>query len=358
MKISDLAGLKGLKITGPDKAGTEPAPASTPGKFNLEEGQLLKGRVVGFTPEGKVLLEIGGRTISARSEIALRPGSELWLEVRQGGDSPWLSLADRKGVAQKFLQELLPSAAQLAKALSVLLGIAGKSGESGPGGGIENILQQFASLSQGAEARPEEVVRLLAWMNAGPEGEAPGLFDARLSDQLRAAVDLLSRNQELLPKSEVGGLQRLASMLDMHQQLNSLPSSPAQPLYLIFPVFFALGSGWGEWMFIREEDRGKGAAGGRVTLSFFLEMSRLGELQFELRIEGKSLHGDLVVADQEVLDFLGGQISELKELLGKLGYGPVYFRLRIGQTGMLQELKAVLENVARLRPVSIVDVTA
>lgn len=359
MKISDPAGLKGLKISSPDKAGAEPAAPAAPGKFNLEAGQIIKGRVAGFTPEGKVLLEVGGRTISARSEIALKAGSELWLEVRQGGDSPWLSLADRKGVAQEFLQELLPSAGQLAKALNALLGLAsGKSGESGPGGGIEKILQQFASLAQGAEARPEEVIRLLSWMNTGAEGKAADLFGGRLSEQLRAAADFLGRNQELLPKSEIVGLQRLASLLDMHQQLNSLPSSSAQPLYLIFPCFFALGSGWGEWMFIREEARGKGVEDPRQTLSFFLEMSRLGELQIELRIEGKSLQGDLVVADQEVLDFLGRQIAELKDLLGKLGYGPVYFRLRIGQTGMLQELKAVLENVAQLKPVRIVDIKA
>jgi hypothetical protein len=144
----------------------------------------------------------------------------------------------------------------------------------------------------------------------------------------------------------------------MHQQLNLQPSPANQALYLIFPCFFALQSGWGEWMFIRDEEAEKSSGAPGFTLSFFLEMSSIGELQVQLKVKGKAVQGDVVVAGPEVLSFLRENLPELQDILAGLGYGPVHFQLRLGQTGLLRELKTAVENAAQLKAVQIVDVQA
>lgn len=359
MKISDLLPLKGITITGPEKGGTEQGAVAPAGKLGLVSGEILKGQVVGFTPEGKVLLEIGGQTVSARSEVALKLGSELWFEVRQGGSSPWLSVAEKKGLAFEFLQEFLPSAPGLGRATDLLLQLAGQrlQGEDAAGA-AGTFLQELVSLAQGAESRPEALARLVSWLAPSPAEEGGSISGKGLSAQLRAAEEVLRRSPELFSKADLGAVQRYVTLLEMQQQLNILPSPANQALYLIFPCLFALHSGWGEWMIIRDKEAKKSPGAPGFTLSFFLEMSSLGELQVQLKVMDKALQGDVVVAGPEVLAFFRENLAELQEILAGLGYGPVHFRARTGQTGMLRELKAAFENAAQLPPVRIVDVQA
>lgn len=67
-------------------------------------GQLFKGRVAGFTEDNKILLEVDGRLLTAKSVVPLEVGSEVWLETESGGDLPLLSLAAKKGAVQDFLK--------------------------------------------------------------------------------------------------------------------------------------------------------------------------------------------------------------------------------------------------------------
>ncbi|MFH1019388.1 MAG: hypothetical protein V1782_02085, partial [Pseudomonadota bacterium] len=70
------------------------------------------------------------------------------------------------------------------------------------------------------------------------------------------------------------------------------------------------------------------------------------------------LQGECVVKSEAVRDHLTPQLAELEELLGKLGYGAVYFSCRVAKAGMLESLKTGIEAAAQMDSVRIVDLEA
>ena len=108
------------------------------------------------------------------------------------------------------------------------------------------------------------------------------------------------------------------------------------------------------------EREGRGDEGGEpsYTLSFFLEMSAIGEVQLQVAVRGKALHGEIVVGSGKVLEHMAAQLADLAGILEGLGYSPVGFSCRIGKNSMLQELKSAIEEAAQLLPVRILDVRA
>ena len=87
-------------------------------------------------------------------------------------------------------------------------------------------------------------------------------------------------------------------------------------------------------------------------------MSRLGEVQIQLRVKGQTLQGECVVGSEAVREHLVPQLGELEELLGKLGYGAVHFSCRVAKVSMLESLKSTVEAAAQLESVRIVDLEA
>lgn len=67
-------------------------------------GDMLKARVLSVQADGTAILETNGRTLTAKSFVSLVPGEEMWLEVKEEGVSPLLSLAGKKGAAHDFIK--------------------------------------------------------------------------------------------------------------------------------------------------------------------------------------------------------------------------------------------------------------
>jgi len=352
--------LKGIQLpsSGRSEGGDKPG---LPASLLLGQGQLVRGEVTGLTPEGKILLTIGGQTVEARSELALKPGSALWLEVRQT-EPLWLRVADKKGAAQEFLRQYCADPAAMGKGLRALLGLAFLAEAEKSLLDQSVVLQNFANAAMGAEADPGRIVRLLNMLGVGAIEQNSGTGQAGAgAERLHELVALLAEDRGgVLGKASAAAMQKLGLLLELQGELNALPASAQQAQFLLFPCVFAMGAGVGQWLFSldRGEDQAATGEGRGYTLSFFLEMSRLGEVQIQIRVKEQSLQGECIVNGEAVQKHLAPQLGELEELLGNLGYGQVHFSCRVAKTTMLESLKGGIEAAAQLESVRIVDLKA
>lgn len=352
--------LKGIQLpaSGRSDGGHKPG---VPAPLLFGQGQLVRGEVTGLTPDGKVLLAVGGQTIEARSEVALKPGSALWLEVQQT-EPLWLRVADKKGAAQEFLRQYYADPAAMGKGLRALLGLAFLADAEKSLTDQAGVLQNFANAAMGPEADPGRIIRLLAMLGGGVTAENNGTGQAGPGpEKLHELIALLAEDRGgVLGKASASAMQKLGLLLELQGELNALPASAQQAQFLLFPCVFAMGAGVGQWLFTLDRGEDQAATGEErgYTLSFFLEMSRLGELQIQLRVKGQTLQGECVVNGEVVREHLGPQLAELEELMGKLGYGPVHFSCRVAKAGMLESLKTGIEAAAQLDSVRIVDLEA
>ncbi|MDH5299056.1 MAG: flagellar hook-length control protein FliK [Desulfobulbaceae bacterium] len=371
MKIQNrFPGTAGSSAKQP--AGETPGrPAAAGQPLSLVAGQILKGRVVSLEGDGKVLLEINQRLVTARSLIPLVPGSELLFEVKEGGASPWLALAGKKGAVQEVLRLLLGEAAGLARAANIL----------GGGGGVgaaasamalpppllalwEGIRSEATALAVTGEADVGKLGRLLAWLRPD-EGSGRGnpLFPSSLGSRLAQVVDGFRALDEdgTLPAGDrpvVAGLDKMARLVEGMQELNRQPLIPGQPDFLLLPCFFAGDNGWGQWLFSMEDGGGgeEGAASG--VIDFFLQMSRLGDLHLKILLKGGGLHGEFFVADEQVRSHLAAGLPQLTSLFEGYGFQPVSFSCLPARENLLQSLKQNLERRGQLKSFSLVDLTA
>jgi len=349
MKIGESPFLhKGIQpsASGRSAGGDRPG---LPVPLAFGQGQLVRGEVKGLNQEGEFLLESGGQIFAARSEVELKPGSALWFEVQET-EPLWLRVADKKGAAQELLRQYCADPAAMGKGLRVLLGLALLADSESSLAAQAAALQNFATAAIGPEADSGRIIRLLAMLGGGTDVE-----------KFHQLVALLGEDRgELLGKANAASLQKLALLLELQDELNALPVSTRQAQFLLFPCAFVMGAGVGQWLFSldRGEDQTVTGEDRGYTLSFFLEMSRLGEIQIQLRAKGKTLQGECVVSNEAVREHLAPQLVELEELLGKLGYESVHFFCRVARVSMLESLKVGLETAAQLGNVRIVDLTA
>jgi len=337
---------------GPVERGDSGKAGDMPMRLLLGQGQIVRGQVLGFTPEGKLLLAVGGQTLEARSEVALKVGSSLWLEVKQ--EEPlWLGLADRKGAAQEFLRQYISDPSSMERGLRALLSLAVQS-ETGPIlAGQDEFLRSVAQLMVGRDADPAQVVRLLSLLGSG-EGSVSGQLPEKLQELLR---DIALDPGRFPDKEGLAAMQKLAGLLDLQRELNALPPAANQSLFLLLPCFFAMGAGSGHWLLGLDRDEEGGGEQG-CTLSFFLEMSRLGEMQIQAKVKGDSLRAEFVVGSTAVRDYLKPRLLELGESLSGLGYAPVSLFCREGEVSLLSALKKGIEDGVKLDGLRVVDLKA
>jgi len=491
MKITEQSHLSIYKI----ETGTgQKAPVSK-GTDNLPfaPGQLIKGTVAGFTLDGKVLLDVGGQTVTARTLVPLTLGSELWLETGKGDSSPLLTLAAKKGAVQDFLKlfisgtplpssntkglsdllsALLPELASQAtvggqvttgsliaatsgsesfpeaiKILTLLLG--GSSGsqqeitrlldslnpkqamlkpvlepgmkklvkilsgaqkeiaqlldplnpkqamlKQGPEAGMDKLLkiltgaqkeiaqmldllgQNKANLKLGLEPGMDKLVKILtgaqkeivqmldllgqnkANLKLGLEPGVDKLVKILAGTQKEIAMlfDSLDQKAAMLKPGLEPGAEKLVKILAAHQQINSQPPQTTDQNFFLFPCFFAGNAGWGEWIFSMEK-RADPAGGEHYSLSFFLEMSRLGPLALQATIAGRTITGQFLLESEKARSHVEDNVQELAHILGKQGYHPVSFTCRVNRENIVSQFKEALEEKAAIRRFSLLDVS-
>lgn len=365
MKIGGLFSIRGIQ----EVVGREPGQA-TEGRrlesLQLTAGQLVRGRVVDLLGQGKVLLNIEGRMLSAESHVAMQEGQELWLEVKGSGDKPWFALAGKKAAVREVLRLLLADTQSIGKSGRSLLNLADLPKDAvAPelNARLTELLGKFTDNAVGGRPEAEKIIRLLNWLGVGQShggGKrfSPQHFGRQLADILEGLVSSGS-GRVAGPGGEFASLEKLAGLLETLHQLNSQPVSSDQDLFFLYPCFFSGAAGWGEWLVSLdreglEDGRQQGSV---VSLEFFLEMSRLGELHLQLSMHGKTLRGELALATDAARQHLQEQLPELTGALEGLGYQSVQIGCCLSTDSLLQKMKISLEEKARLRPDNLFHVT-
>jgi len=347
MKISEQSHLSIYKIE--PGTGQKVPPSKNQADLPFAPGQLIKGIVAGFTGDGKVLLDVGGQTVTARTLVPLTLGSELWLETGESGSSPLLTLAAKKGAVQDFLKLLIagaPLASANTRGLADLLSALLPELASQASAGGQVTTGSLIAATSGGESFPEAIkmLTLLLGSSSGPRKEILELLDTfEQKDSMQKPV--------LDPPTE-----KLLKILAAHQQINSQPPQKIEQNFLLFPCFFAGNTGWGEWIFSMGKEGGQDREE-RYSLSFYLEMSRLGPLALQATIADKTITGQFLLASEKARAHVADHVQELVQILGKQGYQPAGFTCLVSRENMVSQLKEALEEKAAIRRFSLLDVS-
>ncbi len=353
MKINQFSTL-----TLPQQAIKETSDSGRPveaggGRTHVRADQMLKGVVMGKTPTG-YLVQTDSGVLTASSLIPLEIGREFWFERLGGSDSALVSASPQKAIPV-IMRSLLP-----------LLGVGGgenpfaalfKQGEGAATAEVNNLLAPLADYGVGPMASPIKLLAFIAAMNQ----VSPG--DTALLNSIMGLVDDDRDGQAgQTAKVKDGGVAALSKLFDAHAQLNNLVQSSQQNQGLfLFPCFFAGASGWGEWLFsfTKEEGGAEDAQPPGYGISFYLTMSRLGDLHLQLAGKGKALQGVFSLPSREAATHVNANLDQLLPILERL-YKPVTLSCRCESVNNLHMIKDDLSRKVGMSGdlFTLVDVTA
>lgn len=330
MKIGDSPIADPGRIRHPYGTGTErqarEAVAGLP-----EVGQLLKGRVVTVDAAGVLTVETEFGFLKATAAATLPVGRESWFQVVQGGGSPLLAEAGKTNAVLNLLRIVLP-------------GLVGAGPSAGPESTQEQAVRAFLE-GHAMDGRPDPVklAKTMAQFCPSPPREG------------KAALPL---------GAELGGaespiLQKARHLVEAHAMVNQ-PGGSAGCDYVIFPVFFAEQAGKGEWLFSFDRQTPAEEAGGEIaTLSFYLAMSRLGDVHISLATRPQTLSGVITVASEEAASHVRQYLPPLVQALERLTEGTAAITCRCGPVDCLKALKEDLTaKLGQVDRYALIDIRA
>lgn len=363
MRIGDFFPILDQKPQQGQRSAAAERPADALDNLRLAVGQLIKAKVSEAETEGRLLLTMAGKTIPVRSEVPLKPGQDVWLEVRELKPQPRLSLATAKGAAHDFLRLLLADGSGIGRATG-LLNSLGTAAEGGP---LARLLTQFPLLENllgSLQTGDADTLRLVNFLEAlrrqtekspGPgtaakQGGGQGLTGAQVGE---LTVGTQQTEKLLAQLGSLRGFLASAANVNTHSfNMDGLP-------FLLFPCFFSDNAGWGEWLFQRDETaKESDPASIPYRLAFFLSMSKIGDLQLDFSVSEDSVSGTLFVENSTVRGHIATALPELQVLLHNLGFTSINLSCAVFRTGMQQAIRERIGQSAGLGSTNLLDVTA
>ncbi len=309
---------------------------------SLENGRLIKGFVAALDAKGNYLVKTEWGTLSARSLVSLEVGKEMFFEVVKGGSAPLLAVSARVGASLDIIR-LLPGLfgfSELNKAQSETQSVAGRQ-----------FLNMITENALGPNPEPDKLLKLLSWLNKG----VPSLTES-LQEQLQSI-----ERPEIVGKGQPQVLQKLIKLFEAHATFNNLtPTTQGQdfePL-LICPCFFSGDTRWGEWLFSfkKNQEENTGNEKDNYAISFYLNMSRMGEMFLKLHSRKDKLQGVFSLASQEALTHMQQFLPQLSNSLSAF-YETVNITCQLSQKTGLQALKDELASQSGVSSYALVDCT-
>ncbi len=301
-----------------EAANLERAPQSGPGRAagNASAGKLVQGTVIAKT-SGGYLIKTAAGVLTADSLVPLEVGRDIWFE-QFGGSSSELVLAGPQKAMPAIMRLLLPLLSAGANPLA------------------HNLPPGLAAYGVESRADPVKLLAFIAAMSRGCT-----VADTALFDLLAVLTRHDGRQASQTANNAVSGLQNL---FGAHAQLNNLApvSQQGQNLFL-YPCFFAGASGWGEWLFSfdRQDGRGKDSPLPEYAVSFYLTMSRLGEMHLQLFGRDKELRGRFTMDSRSAAAHVSAHLAQLQPILERL-YQPVTLSCQYESVNNLRKIKTDL----------------
>lgn len=311
MKIGDFLPADLTRFKQLYQAGTARQVADA-AKGMLDPGQLLKGRVIEIDTTGMLTVETEFGSFKAASASELPVGREFLFQVVQGGNAPLLAEAGKANAVLNLLRVVLPG-------MSVLSGV-------------------------GLDLTQEESVRAF-WEGHAMDGTPDPVKLVKTMAQFSQSQPF--DKNSMLPLIEGKGStetiasQKMSQLIEAHSMINQAGGGHIDCDYAIFPIFFAEQAGKGEWLysFDRREGGATGVEGGTSNLSFYLAMSRLGDVHIDLTTRPQLMSGVITLAGEEAAEHVRQHLQPLVQALEKVTESTVILTCRSGPVDCLKDLK-------------------
>lgn len=311
--MNTVSPLQSIPLAG--KISDQPARPQQPAAI-LETGNILKAVVIESRPDNRILLQIGENQLLARSEVALKTGQTLQLQLVS--TSPQFELK----IVSDSLQQLLGRTLTLAgNTINITDLFPLLQQQPGLFGGLSlqsrQTLESFFSLSQNDLSGKDSgavLSQLLDRLGLSLENLLARGETATASSTLKAALlEILHNFTNDGKASELAG--KALSTLEFFQ-LAQLHADSGQQL--IFPLPFPfLEQGFLLIEKRRDEQGGSGRPGEKEEhrFSLHLKMTDIGSLRIDFFHTPEGLFIRFHADSQEKADFIAGFSQDLKDAI-------------------------------------------
>ena len=323
------------------------------------KNQIIRAKVIDILPNGRAVLSVGGKEVTARAPMLLTPGEAVQLKVIQEKSEVVLKLVEpgRQDVSKplsslvRFLSETEPlkdiSETRLGKAAGLVMETALKSDKADP-----DFLPRL--IEKGGVLLETKMARIIEQKPGSSELKM--LFQTLTEQDVKALVlkELFQVGSERA--AEMKTAAGLPDTLETFQQINQQTSESGRFL-LPFPVFSESAFRFGQ-LFIDT-----GASGNRpdsendrmIKISFLLDMTRLGPLRADFSILKKEISGGFLFSDQERCDYVRSLIPALQQSLIDKEYQVHRIDCRVAQKEQL-EPGSLIESLVRENKEAILNI--
>lgn len=302
---------------------------------------MLEGNVVRVLHQGRAVINIEGLGITADSNLPLKPGDRVKLQITEIQPKVVLSLLSREpgqlDLLSTRIRDALPAREPLSKLIPELLAQlrSRPDTDTGTSGGlVESIESTVIGPDNASKISIPRILESLglrreALLRARAEGTPP---DGEVGRDLRTllARELRNRNAEVGPgenRNRSDRLRSLAENLELIRWLNSVPRKEDSAQLL--PLLFHLPGG--EWTDVEvyflkkqpetDEDGDETAASAppfRVLI--LLDMPSMGRIRADAFFQRESLHLSFHVEREETRDLIERKGQELVRALEARGW--------------------------------------
>jgi hypothetical protein len=336
-----------------------PSAAATASSWTV--GRLLRAVVEARSPEGAVTLRVGGFLLEARSELPLRPGQSLTLQVAAGGPLTVLRVVPEAttdtaetDAINRALRQALPRQGEIRPLLDALAGLTRAPGLLPPAATaladrlLSNLppvqtLTDASALKQAMLDSGQFLEARLARGDAAPTRDLKAML-LQLQTLLRDAPSAPARGDapgNIPPAADtegaaIAGLQQCTEAALARLVLNQIDSLPrdasaATPLVVELPLR------WGERpgvlrLHIEPDDAARretrAAPGWTVWLS--LEPGDLGPVHCRLQLSGECVSTAFWAEREATAALLRDNLDELQAGLQREGLTPGHLHCQAG----------------------------
>ncbi len=320
--------------------------------LGLTPKNQVQGQLKSVLDSNTIKVRVNGQDIPVfhHNKTSLPEGTELTIKAEPKGDGFILTAsgAENKNPALKLLQSLLPARqplAQLIKEFETLFGRVNESNSKAIPNELKSRLQETLSVFKATQNEPvndktirENIARTgasfesrLSQFFENPKGS--GLKDAVRQDfkgQLQELSRFLEKQFGIGIKTGDGTIQSLGRQtqtiiqnLDIHQLTQIVARQENHPMSLMIPNMLEPQGRPIKIFYKEDEGDGKGSKTGdkgKYTLVFFLEMSQLGNVRLDARVQDKKLGLNIAVENEAVLSFIKTGFEYFRDQLNEMGF--------------------------------------